>query len=153
MQRCLDFWYGLTGRGRVALWLMLTCCLAVCLWWIAIRPPENTLTQLKSDRAARQLTLRQHYLKTHALRPPEGLTESEPVRAFSPLGFTPPHARLTRWQPALNGGELELAVQWAQAVATFARLAEYDMVVRGFTLEPEGGQLRFTLQLEAANDP
>lgn len=152
MQRCLDFWYGLTTRERVALWVVLTCCLAVCLWWMAVRPPGNRLAQLKNERAARQVTLRQHYQRTHALRLPEARAESQPVRTFSPLDFTPPHASLTRWQPAVNGGELVLAAKWAQVMDTFARLAEYDMVIRGFTLESEGEQLRFTLQLEAAND-
>jgi len=152
MQRCLDLWCGLSSRGRVGLWLMLMCCLAVCLWWMAVRPQNSALAQLKTERAAQQVNLRQHYMKTHALRPPEARAVSEPVRAFTPLDFTPPHASLTRWQPAVHGGELVLTAQWAQAVATFTRLAERDMVMRTFTLEPEGERLRFTLQLEAAND-
>lgn len=152
MQRCLDFWYGLTARGRVALWLALMCCFTVILWWVSLRPQDNRLAQLKRDRDAQQISLRQHYMKTYALRPPERVAESEPVQAFSPLDFTPPHARLTRWQPAVNGGELVLSAQWTQAIDTFARLADREMVIRGFSLAPEGEQLRFTLQLEAAND-
>lgn len=152
MQRCLDFWYGLTPRGRVAMWLMLTCCLAACLWWMAVRPAGNRLAQLKTEHVTQQVTLRQHYQQTHVLHPPEGQAERQPVRPFLPLDFAPPHASLTHWQPTLNGGELVLSARWAQAVTTFAQLAEYDMVVRGFTLEPEGLQLRFTLQLETAND-
>lgn len=163
------FWGGVTLATALVLLLMTLLCRhriqteqrivhlrhdadATLLAALNQRHAERMQAQLKTEHVTQQVTLRQHYQQTHVLRPPEGQAESQPVRAFSPLDFTPPHASLTHWQPTLNGGELVLSARWAQAVATFAQLAEYDMIVRGFTLEPEGLQLRFTLQLEAAND-
>ena len=57
-------------------------------------------------------------------------------------------ARLVSWQPAAKGGTLVLESAWQPVPGVFALLAQQDMAVTAFTLEPVAGRLRFTLQLE-----
>ncbi|POP43221.1 hypothetical protein CHU32_20750 [Superficieibacter electus] len=141
--------YALPAAARGVCWLLFTLILGGLAWWVVLRP----LSQQKQAGEA-QMTLLQQRLITRkrALRlltPPDALIEQQvPSRAFSPLDFQVDDARFVSWQPAIKGGTLVLDSSWQPVPDIFALLAQQDMTVTAFTLEPVAGRLHFTLQLE-----
>ena len=73
------------------------------------------------------------------------------LRPFSPLEFDTGELRMVRWQPVNAGGELVVEAVWGQIPGLFATLAQRDVAVARFTLQPEQQKLRLTLQLERQN--
>ena len=70
------------------------------------------------------------------------------VRPFSPLEFDAPELRLVRWQPGNAGGELVVEAAWAQIPALFVTLAQRDVTVGRFSIQPERESLQVVMQLE-----
>lgn len=65
---------------------------------------------------------------------------------FSALAF---QRSLVSWQPAASGGELVLEGEWSTLMGAFSQLAASDRAIKAFSLQPEKGSLRITLQLES----
>lgn len=153
MNRCLDYWCALSSRRRAAVWLLVTLSLLLTGGWIIARPVGNALEQQRARLIAQRQTMRdewQHARQRQSLL--HAQAERAPAKAFSPLDFQHAQARLTRWQPGNGGGEMALDVQWARVPVIFDQLAERNMRVSAFSLTPEEGALRFTLQLEGGDE-
>lgn len=148
-----EVWLALSPRMRAVCWLVTMCIGLLLIGWFAIRPLNHaqrlTLHQLSVLQPERQAQWR----KLRALAPSEEQVALSEAYRFSPLDFHGQARQLLRWQPMQGGGELVLESRWPQAVETFLLLAERGMRIPAFSLSVSENGLRFTLQLEHADDP
>ncbi|WES68819.1 hypothetical protein [Superficieibacter sp. HKU1] len=143
-------WYALSSTGRGLCWLLFTLMLAVLGWWRWLHPQR-----LQISTEAAQIALQRQHLTTR-WREVLLMKTSDDARIdnhalaspFSPLDFQMPDTRLVSWQPVSKGGTLVLDTSWQPVPGIFSLLAQQDMTVTAFALEPVAGRLRFTLQLE-----
>lgn len=143
-------WCALSPALRVLCWLLFTLMMAVLSWAYWLHPFRQSLTiqQAQSHLQRQQLVTRWHTvlpLKVPHELPNDG---NAPASLFSPLDFQTTATRLIDWQPAAKGGTLVLESDWQPVPDIFATLAQQNMMVTAFSLEPSGERLRFTLQLE-----
>ncbi|WP_318356998.1 hypothetical protein [Enterobacter sp.] len=153
MNRSLDNWYALSARGRVGVWLLLTLSLLLLSGWSVVYPAWSAFGQQREHLVAQRHAVREQW--PNVVQQRQALhtqAAAEVTKAFTPLDFQHPQAQLTRWQPGNNGGEMALEVQWERVGDIFEQLAQRNMYVSAFSLEPKGEALRLTLQLENGDE-
>lgn len=143
----------LPGAARGLCWLLFTLALAGLGWFFLLRP----LDQQTRIEEARMVRLHQRLVTCwHAvllLKPPvDDLVSDPPPVPFSPLNVQAADTRFVSWQPDARGGTLVLESAWQPIPGIFTRLAQQNMAVTAFALEPTAGRLHVTLQLEAHDE-
>lgn len=143
-------WYALSSAGRGLCGLLFTLMLAGLAWWCWLHPQRLHISTEAAQVALQRQHLTTRWREVLLLKTPEAVQVDDhaPSSPFSPLDFQMADVRLVSWQPATKGGTLVLDTSWQPVPGIFALLAQQDMAVTAFTLEPTAGRLRFTLQLE-----
>ena len=143
-------WYALSSAGRGLCWLLFTLMLAGLAWWCWLHPQRLQMSAEEAQLSLQRQCLTTRWREVLLLKTPDDVRVDDHAISspFSPLDFQITDARLVSWQPAAKGGTLVLESAWQPVPGVFALLAQQDMAVTAFTLEPVAGRLRFTLQLE-----
>ncbi len=143
-----DSWYAMTPRWRGLCWAISSAIMVLGLMGGQLRMREQQaaarLTQQVQDTASNAGL----WASVRKLSPPDNVHTSEAPRPFSPLAFDTGKQRLVRWLPGSAGGELVIEAVWAQIPTLFVTLAQCDVVVGRFSIQPEQKTLQVTLQLE-----
>ncbi|WP_330985005.1 MULTISPECIES: hypothetical protein [Enterobacterales] len=131
-----DRWCDLPASARPGSWvLMLSVSAIICV--ICYQSPD----QPPSDHS-----LQAQWRKVMPLRLEQNPFPLSKTVPFSALAF---QRSLVSWQPAASGGELVLEGEWSTLMGAFSQLAASDRAIKAFSLQPEKGRLRITLQLES----
>ncbi|NUU65646.1 hypothetical protein HQN64_05940 [Enterobacteriaceae bacterium BIT-l23] len=106
--------------------------------------PAAQLREADREWVQQRIRLRQMWLQEQETT----ATLLPPVRPFSALRLARASGgQITSWQA--DEGVLILSVDWPTLPRLFRLLAESDVVLRGFQLEPGAPALNLTLRLEA----
>ncbi|MGL4726318.1 MAG: hypothetical protein ACRCWW_17735 [Scandinavium sp.] len=131
-----DRWCDLPKSARPGSWaVMLLLSAIICV--ICYHSPE---------RQPSGHSLRAQWSKVMPLRIEQNQIPLSTTVPFSALAF---QRSLVSWQPAASGGELVLEGEWPTLMGAFSRLAASDRAIKAFSLQPDKGSLRMTLQLES----
>ena len=151
MRVSIDRWHALAPRWRGAMWL--ACSLALLLGWLlfSYRPVQQQLATLEQQWQRDAISHAALWSSTRMLYPPPETGGTRSLPPFTPLAFNANGLRLVRWQPAKSGGELGVAAAWAHIPALFSSLAQRDVAVVHFSVEPVQQALQVVLQLERRN--
>lgn len=146
-----DCWYAMTPCWRGLCWVISSAIMVIGLTGAQLRMREQQaatrLTQQAQDTASNAGL----WASVRKLSPPDNAHTSETPRPFSPLEFDTGEQHLVRWIPGNSGGELVVEAVWAQIPTLFVTLAQRDVVVGRFSIQPEQKTLQVTLQLERQN--
>lgn len=154
MPRIAEYWCALSPRARLACWLMLSTGLVALCWQAGVRPAWQAQATAYRQLTSLRETSQAQRQRALTLRLPEEASAqlADTPGRFSPLDFQFDDARLVRWRPEGQGGELVLQAQWRQVPETFVRLALSDVTLEAFTVVPRGVALEFTLRLINGDD-
>lgn len=148
MEYFVQRWLASRPSVRLVCWCTAAGVIGLAVWALTVRPAWRQCAELGalSLRAARTNVALWPQARRHPLVSKARVTQD--IQPFSPLDYQGKGTRLVHWKPQQNGGELALSAPWSEIPALFSRLATQAVKVRAFTLVPEEGQLRLSLQLE-----
>lgn len=141
-------WYALSPRWRWLLWSVSSGLMLLCATGMQWRMQAQQIATAQA-RHVRDAEIAARLWRTvRQLVPSDPSPSPVASRPFTPLEFDTGEMRMVRWQPGRSGGELVLEATWEQIPALFDTLAQRDMAVGHFSIQPEEKSLRITLQLE-----
>lgn len=146
-----DIWYALSPRWRWLCWGLSSGLMLLCVLGGQLRMQQQQLATHQAQHARDAAINGRLWTAVRKLSPVEDAPSSVALRPFSPLEFDTGELHMVRWQPVNAGGELVVEAVWGQIPGLFATLAQRDVAVARFTLQPEQQKLRLTLQLERQN--
>lgn len=155
----LEQWLTAPAAVRFLCWLLWSGALLLAAW-LALAPArrESAALQLRYQTLAQALRQQRQLLVggkraaqlSSQIAALEEKLKPAPLAAFE---LVQTHgAQLVRWSPQGMRSELVVDLNWPQTPAFFARLAQYDVEPRAFTLAPHEKALRLSLQLEAKHE-
>lgn len=122
--------------------------IALVAWGAVVNPLHSRQVELETQLAD-IMRIRSALWATAMRNSPQAEQSAVQIRqGFSPLDFQHNGTKLVHWKPTQNGGELMLDADWAQIPDVFSRLAQRDVNVAAFDINPQGAQLRLNIQLE-----
>lgn len=151
MQIPPDRWYAMTPRGRCLCWAVSSALLVFCVTGLQWRMQDRQTATQQARHARNAETHARLWTALRKLSPSDEAPSTVAARPFSPLEFDTDALRMVRWQPGGTGGELVIDATWAQIPALFATLAQRDVAVGRFSIQPEQNRLQIVMQLERQN--
>ena len=151
MNTFFDFWCATSPRLRLicwGLWVIALCGLSR----IALSPPVDNGRDAQSRLHQANLLQWRTLHKIAGSADEQRLVSDDNALPFSPFDFQQAEMQLVSWQPSAEGGELALKGPWSAIPPVFRQLAERQMRITQFTLDPDENGLRITLLLERLND-
>lgn len=143
-----DSWWAMAPRWRCLGWILFSALLLIGLLVTQMRERNHQAAALLAQQAKDAGTNARLWAAIRQLSPVTEPVAVGVVRPFSPLEFDAPDLRLVRWQPAGAGGELVVEAAWAQIPTLFVTLAQRDVAVGRFSIQPEQDTLQVVMQLE-----
>lgn len=143
-----DSWWALAPRWRCLGWSLSSALLLLCVMGAQMRVRDQQAAEFQARHAKDAGANARLWASIRKLSPSRELASVGVVRPFSPLEFDAPDLRLVRWQPGSAGGELVVEAAWTQIPALFVTLAQRDVAVGRFSIQPEQETLQVVMQLE-----
>lgn len=146
-----DSWCALTSRWRCICWAVSSTLIVLLVTGVQARLRDRQLATGQAQQVRDTNINAGLWAAVRKLTPPAQVQSPAITRPFSPLEFDTGDRRMVRWQPGNNGGELVVEAGWAQIPTLFSTLAQRDIAVARFSIQPEKKTLQVVMQLERQN--
>lgn len=143
-----DSWWAMPPRWRCLCWILSSALLLLGVAGTQMRGRDRQTAVFQAQRVQDAGANARLWASVRKLTPAAEPASAGMARPFSPLEFDAPELRLVRWQPGNAGGELVVEAAWAQIPALFVTLAQRDVAVGRFSIQPERETLQVVMQLE-----